>query len=193
MSEKTQQPDSDIEFTSTKGSGKSWNPKQNADKVPYAPAERSYDATVQPDHKTKDIFIGYLIDIRHGIGEHNSTVYTFVPKSDLTDKIDVWGDTVLNKEFEKVPGMNILCKIEWLGQGVKKDKKEGQKGAAFNKWFVGFNTDFVLPGKTATKLAPKTEEIAEEKTETPAVENKAAEKNVVIPTTMVADNDDLPF
>lgn len=192
MSEKTQQVNSqEDDFTSTKGSGESWNPKANKDKVPYAPAERTFDATVQPDHKTKDILIGYFVDKREGVGQHLSTVHTFIVKDEqgqYTKKVDVWGDTVLNKEIEKVPAMNILVKLEWLGQGVKKGMKEGQKGAGFNKWDVGYKADNVLPGANADKNVASEVKVSE----TPPVqESKATEKSVVVNAN--DDTSDLPF
>lgn len=158
MTEKKQQVETqDDGFTSTKGSGNTWDPKQSEDKIPYAPENRVYDATVQPNHKEKDVLIGYWINKKDGVGKHGSSVVTIQDKEGV--KHDVWLDTVLTGEFEKIPSMNILVKIEWLGTGLKKNMKEGQKSATYNKWNVGYKVDDVLAGAVATPSvsAPATE------------------------------------
>lgn len=171
-------------FTSTKGNGNTWDPKQNEDKIAYAPENRVYDATVQPDHKTKDVLIGYWIDKKDGVGKHGSSVITIEDKEGV--KHDVWLDTVLNSEFEKVPSMNILVRLEWLGTGLKKNMKEGQKGATYNKWAVGYKIDDVRPGAQATQKAVTN--VAETKSEPTPETSKQT-----MSTSNTNDNDDLPF
>lgn len=194
------------DWESGNGSGNTWNPKQNADKIPYAPADRVYDATKQPDHAEKDILIGHWIDKREGIGQYNSDVITVVSQKD-GKKYDVWLDTVLGKELEKVPSMNILVRLEWLGTKLKDKMKEGQKGATFNAWDVKWKSSDTYKGQgakpvTSTNVASSEEKPADQPTaeskvsETPKTKAPAAttaKKTEKVEDVDTGDNDDLPF
>lgn len=174
------------DFTSTKGSGNTWNPKANEENIPYAPENRVYDATKQPNHSEKDVLIGYWVDKKEGVGKHKSTVISVVEKS-TGKKFDVWLDTVLDGEFNKVPAMNILVKIEWLGTGLKKNMKEGQKGATYNLWSVGYKEKDTYNGGATVAVTPS---VSNTKSENPQQSTPAA-TNISVSSTN--DNDDLPF
>jgi hypothetical protein len=183
----------DDEWESTKGSGSSWNPKQDDEGIMYAPAERVYDATKQPNHAEKDILVGYYIDKRDGIGQYNSSVITVVEKSTGTKK-DVWLDTVLAKELDKVPSMNILVKLEWLGTKLKKDKKEGQKGATFNAWDVKYNSkDVYQGGAPVPNVASEAQQSKSVPESTPAKPAPVKGAKMNVDEVSGEDTDDLPF
>lgn len=174
------------DFTSTKGSGNTWDPKQNEEKIPYAQENYPYDATAQANHKEKDVLIGYFVDRRDDIGKHKSSVITIQTKDG--EKKDVWLDTVLKQEIEKVPSMNILVRIEWTGTKLKDKMKAGQKGATYNTWNVGYKESDVLAGKEAVTNVAETASSPSDNATTPTPTDKVMNTGAA-----ANDNDDLPF
>lgn len=92
-------------FKSTKGSGVTWNPTQDADGNKRTKATKD------------DILDGYYVGMKTDVGENNSNVYT-ITKEDGSD-VDVWGTTVLNNELAKIP-FGTFIRIQWHGRKYKK-------------------------------------------------------------------------
>src|ERR1044072_8354986 len=100
-------------FKSTKGSGNVWNPKKDAD------GNERVKAT------DKDYLDGYYSGRKDNVGEHSSSVFTFTNK-ETGEETDVWGDTVLSSEMEKIR-LGKYVRIQWHGKKLKKAFAEGTK------------------------------------------------------------------
>jgi hypothetical protein len=118
-------------FTSTKGSGQSWNPKVNADGSPKMEALET------------DYLDGYYASRRDGVGQYNSTVVTI--QKDNDERVDVFCDTVLGGEMDKVR-LGQYVRIQYKGKKLKKAALNKAPGALrdtdyFNDWEVFVDTD----------------------------------------------------
>jgi len=123
------------EWKSTKGSGNTWNPTQDANGNPRE---------VTPD----DYRDGYYIGSKHGVGQHNATVHTI--ETSEGNKIDIWGTRALNGEIEKIR-IGQYIRIQWLGMKLTKGGASKQAAGqrlqttdSFHSWEV-FTNESVAP------------------------------------------------
>lgn len=121
------------EWKSSKGSGKEWNPRKDADG----------NAVHKP--KEGDNYLdGYLVGQKDGIGKHNASVYTFRDKT-TGEEVDVFGDTILNKELGKIRKGTYIRILYHGRQFNKANANAGPKVLftnenSYNNWEVFTNT-----------------------------------------------------
>lgn len=130
-------------FKSTKGSGNVWNPKKDS------------DGNERVEAKPSDFLDGFYVDRRDGVGEFNSSVFTFRNK-ETDEETDVWGDTVLTSELDKIR-LGKYVRVQWHGKKFKKafqNAKTFTQTNSFHDWEV-FVDDDVKPleinGESSTK------------------------------------------
>jgi hypothetical protein len=112
-------------FKSTKGSGNVWNPKKDAEGNERMTASEN------------DYLDGYYSNRKDNVGEHSSSVFTFTQK-ETGEETDVWGDTVLTSEMEKIR-LGKYVRIQWHGRKLKKAFTAGTKLTdknSFHNWEV---------------------------------------------------------
>jgi hypothetical protein len=163
----------DDDFESVSGSNKTWNPTVDKDGDPKSEASKD------------DFIIGFYKAVKHGIGQHNSTVHTLELKDG--SKMDIWGSKMLNEELEKVREGDLI-KITWLGKhltkaGAEKPEKKRTSTDSFHKWDVAVSTKH-----------KNTTPVADTRPSTQLVSNAAAPATTPAIAPPVADeSDDLPF
>lgn len=161
----------DDEFESTSGPTDVWNPTKDENGDPREEATE------------EDVLIGYYMDVKHGVGEHNNTVFTIERKSD-GKRLSVWGTKVLVDEMEKVR-IGSLVRIKWLGKeltkaGAQKTPKQRKSTDSFHKWEVGVST------KDTSRIGGAAQNV----TTPPAKAKEATASNQVAPP---QEEEDLPF
>jgi len=163
----------DDEFESVSGSNKVWNPTVDKDGDPKTEASKD------------DFIIGFYKSVKHGIGQHNSTVHTLELKDG--SRMDIWGSKMLNEELEKVREGDLI-KITWLGKqltkaGAEKPEKKRTSTDSFHKWDVAVSTKHKNT-TPAAEARPTTQ---------PAASNSAPAGSSQAAPGTVAEDEELPF
>lgn len=65
--------------------------------------------------------VGFYIDKKQDVGKHNSTLYVLKLKDGQI--VSLWGSTLLDGKFDKIPSLGCMVSVEFLG--VKQPKRPG--------------------------------------------------------------------
>lgn len=121
-------------FNSVKGSGNTWNPKEDAD------GKAKYDVE---ENDPSNVLQGFYVDKKDGVGEHGSSIA--VIEDDNQVRWDVWLDTVLNDLFSRVR-LGSYVQLVFEGKKLKKasmgkNPNKLEKTDYFNKWDLKVASD----------------------------------------------------
>jgi hypothetical protein len=170
-------------FKSTKGSGNVWNPKKDTE---------GNERTTATD---KDYLDGYYSGRKDNVGEHGSSVFTFTDKETGEDT-DVWGDTVLTSEMDKIR-LGKYVRIQWHGKKLKKSFANAKTMTAtnsFHNWEV-FVDDEVAPMSVSQSAPPAQNSNAGAQSNGATGNGAGVQKGATAGQTFTAasEEDDLPF
>lgn len=123
-----------------------WDPRANEKNSFY------FEAT----NDQVNIIDGYIVDVDHGVGIHNSTVWKMhevLPDGKLGEIWAIWGDKVLNGELEKVT-LGAFIRVQYKGKKFPKGKEQQNftKNNSYHIWDV-FVDDGAMPYNKANPSA----------------------------------------
>lgn len=80
--------------------------------------------TWKPENKDDEV-VGILVDVEHGVGDNNSTMYT-IEQASNHESISVWGSAVLDSRMKGI-SVGEEVRIVYKGLGDKKPGKNPPK------------------------------------------------------------------
>lgn len=153
-------------------SGPVWNPKVETPK------------DFNSEDKANNIIEGYLIDVKHDVGQNKATIYKVHEvnaEGNFGETYGIWSNVVLAGALDNMPLGKFVC-IEYLGLKAKKGQENAKfkSGTShFHNWQV-FTDDNALPYQQAlnTSKGQTNETVETAHTNVFAKKNAEADKNM---------------